>query len=528
MRNLSSMNTIMVGTVVFALGVVGNVRSARADSSSWGTAVGFPDGDNATWWCRATSINTGFGGRQSLTTSLQRVASDGTAGPYVANLLLTQRARAQCFATPSLTGSSVIVTSAWSSDFTSDQVTTPSCPASRPYVGFPRCQESSIFNWYVYAGSPCGDGISAVGTAFRMGQLTGSVPQFPWLPLYNNTGIFGSVGGTDLGNIFFNQGKMYFAFGDSFSGGVGSALWRSNTLFSSSDFDPTNGINFDGYEFDLWTPNVAKELIHGAHDPEDVGEVTAIPSGSFAITEANGDNYRYMWFFSAHGWDPGLETNYSSIAYSKNGGAWSKLAADSRPIWAPDSQFGLGGVWYDRGTGWLYFFGTQAQMPVSDSAVRVAKVQAKHAFITDRTKYWYWTGATWEQDTDGDMLESLPATYDASADLISPSRHPRGELSVAYNSYANRFTMMFLNTSSANVELWQSPGVTGPWTAVSTGSALPNSVNAPGGYAPLMDEIYMTDRGHGVYFLYSQWTPIYNVAQWQVAVERNTATWCVP
>lgn len=524
MRNVWSNLGTLCGVAALVLG--GSAGTARANASSWGKYVGFPDGNNATWWCGASSVNTGSGGRQSLTTSLQRVASDGTVGAFVANGWLTQRGRAQCFATSALTGASTTVTSGWSTDPNNDQVTTPLCPSDKPFIGFPRCQQDSLFTFYVYGGSPCGNGISAINTAIRMGQLTGAAAEFPGLPLYNNTSASGSVGGTDLGNIFFNAGKMYFAFGDSFEGGVGSGLWRSNTLFSSSDFDPTNGITFDGFEFNPSTPNVAKELIFGAHQAEEVGEVTAIPSGSFAITEPNGDNYRYMWFFSAYDWTPALVTNYSSIAYSKNGGAWSKTAADARPVWASNSQFALGGVWHNRTNGWLYFFGTQGQMPDSNSAVRLAAVQAKHAFITDKTKYWYWTGTTWVQDTNGDMVESLPGTYGSTADLISPTRHPRGELTVAYNSYANRLTMLFLNTSTGTVELWQSSNLTGPWTAVSTGSALPNPNNAPFGYAPLMDELYMTDRGRDVHFVYSQWEPIYNVAQWKFTVTRSTLNSC--
>jgi hypothetical protein len=100
------------------------------------------------------------------------------------------------------------------------------------------------------------------------------------------------------------------------------------------------------------------------------------------------------------------------------------------------------------------------------------------------------------------MVEGEPGTYGAVADIIPASNHVRGDFSVAYNSAANRITALFLNTTTLNVEMFQSPTLTATWTLVpGSTTKLPNNTTAPALYAPLMDELYMTGAGQGVNFL---------------------------
>jgi hypothetical protein len=108
-RSSSLRRAVCAGAAGLAIMLGAGIANA---TSSWGSAVGFPDGNNATWWCGPLIQTDSATGRQYITSVLQRVASDGTAGGFVSNGLLSQRSSAQCFASSSLTGPSTTVTSA--------------------------------------------------------------------------------------------------------------------------------------------------------------------------------------------------------------------------------------------------------------------------------------------------------------------------------------------------------------------------------------------------------------------------------
>ena len=111
-----------------------------------------------------------------------------------------------------------------------------------------------------------------------------------------------------------------------------------------------------------------------------------------------------------------------------------------------------------------------------------------------------------------------------------PGRAPRPEFSVAYNAYAGRFFMMFVNANTANIEIWQAPAVTGPWALV---GAYPPA--ASGLYGPYASDHLQRNGGQDFYFLLSEWNGLpapfgepYNVGLWKGSFTRATIPGCVP
>jgi hypothetical protein len=181
------------------------------------------------------------------------------------------------------------------------------------------------------------------------------------------------------------------------------------------------------------------------------------------------------------------------------------------------------------------------------SGVRLARVQARFDYIVDRSQYQYWNGLTWVQDVNADMLEAVPQAqgglWGSSADLISATvaTQPRSEISVAFDSYANRFVMMLTNVARAQVELWQAPAVTGPWSWVAVNGQLPNyngfTFDGSGAivYSPFTSDQVLSNGGGDVYFLLSELSAgnnqpppsnLYNVGLWHYAVTRAITPFC--
>jgi hypothetical protein len=82
--------------------------------------------------------------------------------------------------------------------------------------------------------------LSGAAGVTRVAQLTGADSP-------NRTDRFGVVG-TDLGSMFEADGKVWFAFGDTFSQrepgftGGGGGEWRSKALAYTGDIDPTDDL----------------------------------------------------------------------------------------------------------------------------------------------------------------------------------------------------------------------------------------------------------------------------------------------
>ena len=330
--------------------------------------------------------------------------------------------------------------------------------------------------------------LAGVRDVVQVSQLTG--PSSP-----NKTDRF-EVAGQDLGSMFEADGKTWFVFGDTFSrltpgmtgGGAGAGLWRSNTLAYTTDTNPADGITLDGYIVD--NTGSAKELL-SAKQVDNV-EFTVIPTYGFA---ANGAMYLdYMsvkHFRSGTQW----ETNYSGLAKSTDGGeTWTKLAA---PRWPGNSNFIQVSV--AKAAGDLYFWGvTHGRL----GGVQLMKVRERD--VDKQGAYRYFTGLS---------AEGAPrwsASIAAAKTIVDGTV---GELSVAWNSYLDRWLMTYSDGGSvysdgacATAAIREAAAPWGPWSDAKTLV----SAKFPGIYAPYMLPQYTTNHGRTIYFTLSKWGP-YNV-----------------
>jgi len=116
------------------------------------------------------------------------------------------------------------------------------------------------------------------------------------------------VGGTDLGHMVNHNGKTYFLYGDTFTGetpAVGGD-WRNNAMAWSTDFNPRDGIKFDGW---VTRPNgTAKQVISPGNQP-----VTYIPTGAISV----GDKI-YAWYMHVSDWN-GWTLSHAGLSWWREG-----------------------------------------------------------------------------------------------------------------------------------------------------------------------------------------------------------------
>ena len=133
--------------------------------------------------------------------------------------------------------------------------------------------------------------------------------------------------GTDLGLMTEADGRIFFAFGDTFGypcSGPGGPNWRSNTLGATANHNPDNGV-----ELTDWLTNsdgTAKAIIQGAHQPPFTGkqgEQTKIPTSMITVGGRMYLDYMSVHGFAAKGgvWD----CNYSQFLYSDDFGKTGPL-----------------------------------------------------------------------------------------------------------------------------------------------------------------------------------------------------------
>jgi hypothetical protein len=292
------------------------------------------------------------------------------------------------------------------------------------------------------------------------------------------------IAGTDLGSMFEADGRIWFAFGDTFGQrdegmtGGGGTIWRSNTLAYTTDADPTDCITFDGWITDRvgW----AAELL-----PSRSGEVTVIPTYGF---EANGDMYIHYMSVSEWG-DPGeWTTNLAGLARSTDDGqTWQRL---DHVTWPGEGSFQEVSV--AKVDGELLFWGVPSGRLGGVSVMKVAEQE-----VEDLGAYRYYAGL-------GSDAQPIWSADPADAALVI--ERPTGELSVAWNDYLGRWLM---TTMADNADAVMYEGVT-PWGPWSEPHVLYRQADLPGLYAPFMHPSYVADGGRTVYFGMSHWLP-YNV-----------------
>ncbi|MFN8520339.1 MAG: DUF4185 domain-containing protein [Chloroflexota bacterium] len=304
------------------------------------------------------------------------------------------------------------------------------------------------------------------------------------------------IAGTDLGSMFEADGRVWFAFGDTFGQrdegmtGGGGTIWRSNALAYTTDTDPSDCITFDGWVTDRvgW----AAELLAPTDD-----EVTVIPTYGF---EANGDMYLHYMSVSEWG-DPGeWTTNLAGLARSTDGGqTWQRL---DQVTWPGEGSFQEVAVAKEGGD--LLFWGVPSGRLGGVSLMRVAETD-----VEDLGAYRYYAGL----GADGEPIWSVDA-----ADAALVIDRPTGELSVAWNDYLGRWLM---TTMADNSDAVMYEGVT-PWGPWSEPHVLYRQQDLPGLYAPFMLPSLVADGGRTVYFGMSHWLP-YNVFWHRVDLVRAPA-----
>lgn len=258
-----------------------------------------------------------------------------------------------------------------------------------------------------------------------VGQLTGPESAL------NNTWDRWAVWGTDLGSSFMYNGEMYMIFGDTFA--RDKEDWRCNVAAVTTDNNPSDGVTFDRMITDR--PGHAKELLPAKRIDND--EQTVIPT--YGITAGN---RMFLHYMSVRHWgEPGhWELGHSGFAYSDNAGeTWTK---DPDAIWLGDSNFGQ--VALEEHEGSIYIWGIPGGR---FGGVQLARVEPKS--LLDFSEYQYWTGNSWSADP-------------AAATIVVPATV--GELSVRWNSFYNRWIMMYFNHPGGRIELRVAEDITGPWS----------------------------------------------------------------
>jgi hypothetical protein len=304
--------------------------------------------------------------------------------------------------------------------------------------------------------------------------LTGSDPA-----AINQTGADYDVDGTDLGSSFLYNDQVYLLFGDTFANN--KTGWRSNTLAISSDDDPRDGITFDRMIEAF--PGYAAELLPAKRIEGE--EITIIPTYGIAV----GDRL-FFHYMSVERWGaPGHWTLGSAgWAWSEDGGEhWTK---DEGAVFPGDTNWGQ--VAIVEHEGFIYLFGIPGGRY---GAVRLARVEP--ALLLDIERYTYWTGSDWVAD---------------EADAIDLFEAPVGELSVRWNSYYQRWLMMYLIDNEGLVVLRSAPEVVGPWDEP---RIVVRATEYPALYAPYIYPKW--NDGPEVWFNLSLFGP-YNVWLFQTAV----------
>jgi hypothetical protein len=305
------------------------------------------------------------------------------------------------------------------------------------------------------------------------------------------------VCGTDIGTMAELDGRIYFAFGDTF-GYDGDACprhgpnWRSNVLAASSDSDPSDGIAFDWWLTDGRGRAIA--VTEGAKQrafTEPVGEQTRIPTAMVSV-----GGRLYLHFMSVHGFaaQGGVWTcNFSRFLFSDDAGSSWREAPDV--FGRRDADINMLALTNERGAGnesgeYVYALATPCGR---FGGARVARVEADA--VLDR--------AAWQfaASVSQDGVPSWSPDADAAA-VIVPA--PVGEASLLWNPYLERWLYSYLNEHTRSLELREAPYPWGPWSAAHT---LATAGEYPMLYGAFMTPSYLQDEGRTLYFVMSMFGP---------------------
>lgn len=323
--------------------------------------------------------------------------------------------------------------------------------------------------------------------AVKVARVTGATLSGETVPNPNQTHINYALTATDLGIMWDastdpNDQKIMIAFGDSydngwggFGGGGNAAGWRSNLLALSKDTQLSDGLTFSSMIMDENKPGYSKEIIHSAHDTSGSGDFTAIPTAGVTVGSRHYIHYMQIKNWGANGrWN----TNFSEIAYSDDEGQnWTKSGIK----WSSTSKFAQAA--FVKEGGYVYMFGTPAGRFDNAYLARVSE-----ADMLVKEKYEYWNGTSWLLNNEA-----------AAAPVVEA---PVSELSVAYNSYYDKWIMTYLNENRYAIVMRSSSSLTGGWSAE---TEIVTGAQFPGLYGGFIHP--WTNSGRDLYFVMSEWGP---------------------
>lgn len=297
----------------------------------------------------------------------------------------------------------------------------------------------------------------------QIAQLTGPPPSI------NDTVTGWLVSGTDLGSTFMHKGEIVLVFGDTF--GIDGRFWRSNVLGFSTDDDPSEGVTIDRMITNEY--GHAIELLPSKK--VDFEEMTVIPTYGISV-----DDRMFLHYMSVSHWgEPGhWDLGRSGFAYSDDDGQiWTY---DGDAVWPGDSNFGQ--VAMEEFEGHIYVWGIPGGRY---GGVQLARVQPEK--LLDFNAWEYWSVGEWVPDID------------QAEQFIPPNV---GELSVRWNSYYEKWIMMYLNDPQGLIELRTSDAITGPWSEPMIAA---RAIDYPALYAPYMYPLW--NDGPDIYFNMSLFGP---------------------
>jgi hypothetical protein len=305
------------------------------------------------------------------------------------------------------------------------------------------------------------------------------------------------VCGTDLGIMTELNGRIYFAFGDTFGyegescRGVGGPNWRSSVFGSTADRDPANGVRLTDWLHDATGRAIA--IVQGAHQPPFAAansEQTKIPTSMVAV-----DRTIYLHYMSVRGFAPkgGVwECNYSTWVYTDDlGKTWHECAV---PFGGRASNFNMlaltAAVAPDNPDGgYVYTLGTPCGR---FGAARLGRVPKDR--ILDFSAWEYFVGS-------GGAGDQWTRNFDKAIDVLPA---PIGEASVLWNPTIQRWMYTYLNENTASLELREGEHLWGPWT---TPQVLATARDYPQLYGAFMTPSFLRDNGRALYFVMSQFGP---------------------
>lgn len=315
----------------------------------------------------------------------------------------------------------------------------------------------------------CGNAIRPYGTQV-VSRVTGPTPPGETLPNPNNTLVNYGLGETDIGVMWENSNhQIMTAFGDNFGSprnGPGFDTWKSNALAFTSDSNLSDGLTFSGM---LMNNGQLAELVH-----RETGETTNIPTGGVSVGSRN-----YIYYMAVNQWARNGNYDdwslfYGQIAYSDdNGTTWTKSGVK----WGSTSNFAQ--AYYLKKDGMIYMFGTPSGR-LGD--VYLAKVS--EANILSQTSYDYWNGSAWVNNNEA-------AAQPIALGPVS------AEMSVIYNSYWNRYFMIYLSVKRRAIVMRDAADVTGEWSE----EKVVSEDNGNAVYAPYFHPWY--NNGSDLYYFVS-------------------------